>query len=394
MQSVDQKHHQDVVNISMEKLHLALDKYNYRIMSEDEYDETDDKILELKESIAEVGLINPITVRAVGHLELEGNELPYHPEFEYEVVAGHRRYIACKALGYTEIPCIIIEPDSDAKVYVIGLVENLQRNNMKPLEEAMGIKKYSEMFHVASIPELAKRVGKDVKFVRSRLLMLDLPEGVQEAINNKDISLKVAERITKSIINDNLRSDLFDFLITKKLTSVESDTLIQLAEDYEKSYRIMHDIREENLHHVSLRLSSMMKQHDIQFVEGYLRLKPETFSQRGRYSETTQTVKKLLTTGAKRGDGSFLSKEDKKWRKLNPKSHMMLIHSTLSDMQGLTFHQARQKIREYAVYKTSMIINYVVSKKLVLLDPDNTYILTEDGKAIMYYINMINKILG
>lgn len=293
LENKNQEEQSYITVIRIERLKFALDKYNYRIFSEDEYDETDEKIIELKESIAEVGLINPITV--VKSTE-ERNT--------YEIVAGHRRFIACKLLNFTKIPCIVVQQD-DAIHYVIGLVENLQRNNMKPLEEAIGIQKYAEQFNITSKAELSRKIGKSFEFVRSRLIMLELPEEYQLAINNKDIALTKADYIVRHIINDDLRNDLFDFLIKKKLNSFETDRLIEMTENYEKTFKMTEGLSDEQLKEYTnaanqltklngFSLTNMMRVHDVQFVEGYLRLNPRTFPERGKYSDTTQTINKLI----------------------------------------------------------------------------------------------------
>ncbi|MFC1755456.1 ParB/RepB/Spo0J family partition protein, partial [Thermoproteota archaeon] len=122
---------------------------------------------ELMASIDKVGLLQPIVVRTVAN--------------EYEVIAGNRRFEACRRLSWIKIPCHIVEMD-DKEAFEISLVENVQRNMLNPIEEARAFSRYVEENGWGSVNDLAHRIGKSQVYVSKRLRLLKLPENVQIAI--------------------------------------------------------------------------------------------------------------------------------------------------------------------------------------------------------------------
>lgn len=111
---------------------------------------------ELMISIAQVGLIQPITVRQT----LDG----------YELIAGARRLKACKLLGFREIPCVVVCAD-DEKSAAMALTENVQREPLEPLEEAQGIQTLAETFRLND-EQLSMRLGKGRTYLNNRLKLL------------------------------------------------------------------------------------------------------------------------------------------------------------------------------------------------------------------------------
>lgn len=132
----------------------------------------DDKVRELALSIKERGLINPITVRPSGEY--------------YQIVAGFCRWVAHKWLGRELILCRVQELSDRESDFVAG-VENLQRLELNPVEEALYVKKlYSE--DGISVGEIAKMVGKSESWARSRLEVLTWPAKFIDCLGNKDLS--------------------------------------------------------------------------------------------------------------------------------------------------------------------------------------------------------------
>ena len=127
---------------------------------------------ELAESIKQYGVIQPVVVKAV--------------EDYYELIAGERRWRASKIAGIKKIPAIIKEYDSE-KIFEIALVENLQREDLNPMEEAAGYKKISEDFGLNQ-EEIAKRVGKSRSAVANAMRLLNLDERVQNFVKEGKIS--------------------------------------------------------------------------------------------------------------------------------------------------------------------------------------------------------------
>ena len=100
-------------------------------------------ITELSKSIKEKGLLHFITVRAKGR--------------GYEIVAGNRRYLACKMLGWRKIPCLIVELD-DREAFEISLIENIQRRTINPIEEAHAFKNYTLDFGWGGVSDLQCKI--------------------------------------------------------------------------------------------------------------------------------------------------------------------------------------------------------------------------------------------
>lgn len=131
-------------------------------------------------SIKHVGLLEPIFVRP--------------DQNKFEIVCGHRRFNACKRLGFKEISCIIGQL-SEKAAFETGLVENLQRENLEPIDEAQAFKEYVMQFGWGSISRLAKQIGKSEEYVSHRLLLLSLSPDIMDHISNRDLSASAAKEL-------------------------------------------------------------------------------------------------------------------------------------------------------------------------------------------------------
>jgi ParB family transcriptional regulator, chromosome partitioning protein len=131
----------------------------------------------LTESIREHGLIEPIVVRA--------------KEDEFEVVAGNRRFEACKSLGWKTVACRIVEL-TEKEAFEVSLVENLQRDALNPIEEAKAFKSYVKDYGYGGVSELARKIGKSQEHVSKRLQLLRLPREVQQQIIRRRITPSTA----------------------------------------------------------------------------------------------------------------------------------------------------------------------------------------------------------
>src|SRR5579875_2557205 len=141
----------------------------------------EEKIEELSRTIHIHGIIQPIVVRE------------FAPG-KYEIIAGERRWRAMKKLGWTEAPAII-KNLSDAETASVALIENLQREELSPIEEAIAYGKLLEL-HNLTQEALAQRLGKGQSTVANKLRLLKLPQPVQDALLNKTIT----ERHARSLI--------------------------------------------------------------------------------------------------------------------------------------------------------------------------------------------------
>ncbi|PFO03080.1 nucleoid occlusion protein [Bacillus sp. AFS076308] len=140
----------------------------------------EDKIEELSRTIHIHGIIQPIVVR-----EFADNK--------YEIIAGERRWRAMKKLGWTEAPAIV-KNLSDTETASVALIENLQREELSPIEEAIAYGKLLEL-HNLTQEALAQRLGKGQSTVANKLRLLKLPQPVQDALLSKVITERHARAL-------------------------------------------------------------------------------------------------------------------------------------------------------------------------------------------------------
>ncbi len=128
---------------------------------------------ELKQSIAENGVIQPITVREV--------------DSGYELIAGERRLRAVRELGLDRIPAYVLEVNTDEEMLELSLIENIQRENLNPIDEANG---YQTLITKCKLTqeEVARKVGKDRSTITNALRILKLPKVVQDSLVKGEIS--------------------------------------------------------------------------------------------------------------------------------------------------------------------------------------------------------------
>lgn len=181
---------------------------------------TDEKLTDLKNSIKEKGIIQPIIVRPV-----EGG---------YELIAGERRFRAVKELGYEDIPAIVKDA-SDADSLELSLIENIQREELNPVEEANAYLELIEKFKFSQ-DEISKAVGKDKSTVSNMLRLLTLPGLIQEYISDSLISMGHAKailplaterakiRFAKRIMKRNLSVRQTEELIKQRLQKTSKRT--------------------------------------------------------------------------------------------------------------------------------------------------------------------------
>lgn len=169
---------------------------------------------ELAVSIKEHGVIQPIIVRKNGE--------------KYEIIAGERRYKASALAGLTKIPAIIRDLD-DKESSKVALLENLQRKNLNPIEEAKTYQKILEIDQMTQ-EELAKTMGKSQSAVANKLRLLSLSEGVQNALLNA----KISERHARTLLSLNDKEDqdrLVKQIIQNRITVRELERIIKQEKD-------------------------------------------------------------------------------------------------------------------------------------------------------------------
>ena len=170
----------------------------------------DQALKELAVSIREHGVIQPIIVRKV--------------ENKYEIIAGERRYKASTMAGLTKIPAIVKNLD-DKESSKVALIENLQRKDLTPIEEARTYQKILELDDMTQ-EQLAATMGKTQSSVSNKLRLLELPEEIQEAL----LKEKISERHARSLLSIEDKNDqikMMDKVITEKMTVRELDKEIK-----------------------------------------------------------------------------------------------------------------------------------------------------------------------
>jgi len=170
----------------------------------------ENKLNELAESIRKYGVIQPIVVRQIGD--------------KYEIIAGERRYKASKIANKSTIPAIVINLN-DKESEEIALLENVQRQNLTPIEEAVSYKRILDMGYITQV-ELAEKLGKTQSTIANKVRLLNLDDQVQYALLNG----KISERHARSLLRIHDRSkqvEMLNKIINERLTVKKTDEAIQ-----------------------------------------------------------------------------------------------------------------------------------------------------------------------
>ena len=169
---------------------------------------------ELTNSIKERGLIQPIVVRP----DKSSSE-------KYEIIAGERRWIASQNAGLHEVPVVILNVD-DVKSLEFAIVENVQRQDLNPIEEARGYQRLIDEFDYNQ-EKLSKFIGKSRSYIANSLRLLSLPEDVLLLVEREDLSAGHA----RSLIGLNNSSDIAKKIVQKKLSVRQSEVLARQFRD-------------------------------------------------------------------------------------------------------------------------------------------------------------------
>ncbi|KYH34112.1 putative chromosome-partitioning protein ParB [Clostridium tepidiprofundi DSM 19306] len=200
----------------------------------------EDKLLKLADSIREHGIIQPIILK--------------QQDKNYIVIAGERRWRAAKSIGLKEIPAIIMEDVDDLNVLELSLIENIQREDLNPIEEANAYKKLLEDFNLTQ-DELSKKIGKSRTAITNCIRLLNLDERVQEylmegviteghgrallGIYNNDIQYEIAQKIIDEALSvrevEKIVKNLNSEKVIKKQEKIENPFYVEIKnklEDY------------------------------------------------------------------------------------------------------------------------------------------------------------------
>ena len=180
---------------------------------------------QLSASIMENGLLQPILVREYG-------------DGRYQIIAGERRFRACKLAGLTEIPAIILERD-DKKVAEIALIENIQREDLNPIEEALGYRALAEEYDMTQ-EEISIKVGKSRSAITNTLRLLDLPDEILTLVATGELSAGHARTLLGCKDRENMK------LLAER--AVEFDLSVrQLEEEVKRINKPKKEVEEKPL---------------------------------------------------------------------------------------------------------------------------------------------------
>lgn len=221
----------------------------------------DADLSELSCSIAEYGILNPLSVRLRSG--------------KYELVAGERRLRAARMAGLTEVPCILLDVGlEDASL--LALIENLQRRDLDFIEEANGISQLIRMFGMSQ-EEAARRLGKSQSSVANKLRLLKLPKDVLDTLRDKGLTERHGRALLRLDTSDKQRSALNE-IIRRDMTVAATDSYIDAlisaekeeASEHKRTF-IMKDVRvfmNTILHGIDLMkqggIAAGMKRHETE----------------------------------------------------------------------------------------------------------------------------------
>ena len=172
----------------------------------------EEALQELSASIKQYGIIQPLVVK---------KNADY-----YEIIAGERRWRAAKMAGLKEVP-VIIKEYTDQEIVEISLIENIQRENLNPIEEAIAYKRLLDEFHLKQ-EEVAKRVAKSRTTVTNSLRLLKLDERVQQMVIDEELTSGHV-RALLSIEDKNAQYDIAKKVFDEKLSVRDTEKLVKLV---------------------------------------------------------------------------------------------------------------------------------------------------------------------
>lgn len=194
----------------------------------------DDAILSLAESIRQHGVLQPILVRPL-------------PTGGYQIVAGERRWRAARMVGLSEVP-VLIKELSDFETMQVALIENLQREDLNPIEEAQGYEKLMSKYSMTQ-EQVAEAMGKSRPAIANSLRLLKLDDETQKMVKGGDLSAGHAKALA-GIDDIRLRQELAKKTVLDRLSVRQLEKIISMGE--KKSKRSKTSIRYENTYAAEL----------------------------------------------------------------------------------------------------------------------------------------------
>jgi ParB family chromosome partitioning protein len=216
---------------------------------------------ELKNSLREKGLIQPITVRRV--------------DSQYELIAGERRLRAAMEVGINKIPAYIIDVDTKEEMLELALIENVQRERLNPIEQANAFQRLISECNLTQ-DEVAQKIGKERSTITNILRLLRLPSNIQNSLEDGEISVGHARTLV-SVEDPEMQSELWKKIIkndisvrkleriVKDLTELKSKKSIQTAKKSIYVQKVEEDLRNKFGTKVSIRSKKEGGSVEIEF---------------------------------------------------------------------------------------------------------------------------------
>jgi ParB family chromosome partitioning protein len=167
---------------------------------------------ELKKSISEKGLIQPISVRRL-------------PSGTYQIIAGERRFRAVSELGYEVVPAYILDVKSDEDMLELSLIENIQREDLNPIEVSLGFQRLIDECRLTQ-EEVAQKVGKERSTVTNFLRLLKLPQPIRESLVSRELSMGHARALV-AIEDESAQLELWSKIIKEQLSVRKVEELVK-----------------------------------------------------------------------------------------------------------------------------------------------------------------------
>lgn len=199
-----------------------------------------EKLEELARSIKTHGVIQPIVVRKQGS--------------HYEVVAGERRWRAARIAGLSEVPCIVREL-TDEQNMLVAIIENVQREDLNPIEEARGIRAMIEDYELTQ-DEVAKAVSKSRPYITNALRMLKLPDAVLDMVSAGKLSAGHARAILSA--KEEEQTEIAKHVETKGLSVREAEKLSKKGLSFDRKKPGKHPTKNAAVKQIENELSSAL----------------------------------------------------------------------------------------------------------------------------------------
>lgn len=247
----------------------------------------DSSIDNLAESISKQGLLSPPTVRQRGD--------------RYELIAGQRRYLACRKVGFKTIPCFVRNDLSDEEATAISLVENVHRAEMNPIDKANALRKLFE-HHEKEFDKVVKETGIGAQTIKRYLALLDLPEELKQKISTTEGPAKVQAMalLVKTFPDKGAMLDVYN-KIAGFTQQVQTEIIKQSGGDLSKIEGLVEMAHQGVFHTVMCK-----GVHDCAFVPQWIQVVNDALKKRDDKVEDTKTrdimvqVRKYVQTSPKR----------------------------------------------------------------------------------------------